>query len=166
MLHRSSPWPSTGSERTEEMNEIGLVLRAEADVEAAVIESDDRLESWREAIVEIRGARRERTEVRDLELADVCPCPGHERSSWIARLDGRVRREIAEGVEGQVRRAPRGVGDSDVERRQSRGVAHVGDAMTPGAGAGAVVQPADARDLERARVEDGLPARDRRAVRF
>src|SRR5260221_10605044 len=70
-------------QRFQERDEVGLLPRGQADVEASVVEIDRLLERGRRAVVKIRRPSRECAEDRALELADVSPSAGHHRATRI-----------------------------------------------------------------------------------
>jgi hypothetical protein len=59
--------PSLSLERLQKRDEIGLLLRAQADVEAVVIELDHVGQRRRESVVEVRRARRKAPQNGSLE---------------------------------------------------------------------------------------------------
>ena len=74
--------------------------------------------------MEIRRTGRQSAQDRSFELPDIRALSGHQRATWIARcnrLPGRVAHDCEQW---QVGRSPRCVGDTDVERRRKRVVAH------------------------------------------
>src|SRR5439155_21611071 len=140
--------------------------------EALVVEIDDRAKIRGGPVVEVGGTRGEATEDRPLELADVRELARDERAAGIRSLHGPAVRLVLQRVERQVQRAPRLIGEADVEWRHDRVVAGVRGVVAGGAGPlegrrerrieGTVeVQPRDAGDCYSYRIGGVLIACER-----
>src|SRR5262249_21341697 len=75
--------PSDRSERAQEGDQVGLLLVAELELEARVVEVDDVVQGRGRAVVEVRGAPRQAAEDRALHAPDVLPLAGDERPPGI-----------------------------------------------------------------------------------
>ncbi len=106
-------------QRPQEGDEILLLLRAQVEVEARVVEVDGVQQRCGRTIVEVGRARGQTAKDRTFELPDVGTLSGDEGASWVGGLN-RLRRVgqgpggADQGVERLVRRSPGGVGDPDV----------------------------------------------------
>src|SRR4051794_34155900 len=154
-------------QRLQKGDQILLFLVAETDPEAVVVEANHLVQVLRRAVVEIRRSRRERTQRRPLEAADVLPAARDEGTARIGRLDRRAGSLVAQRVERHVRRAPTRIGEADVERQWHRVIACVRGVVASRAGAEdggnvqVVIETLDVTDHDRLAVEERLATGDR-----
>src|ERR1051326_4006338 len=122
------PYARSGvvSQNGQKRDEVGTLPSGQANLEVGVVEVHHVVQTGGRTIVEIGRSRRETAQDRSLELANVGPLAGDERSARIGCLHYLAGRAIAQGVERHVRRTAAGVGDANVERHGRRVIADIG----------------------------------------
>ena len=125
-------WSS--SERVQEVDEIRLILVAEADAETPVIEVDDVPQILGRTIVEIRRAGGEASEDRSLESTDVLALAADHGAAgigYLVDLSGERAGFAGDRKDRQTSNVEdwwcffAGIGNANVERRLDRMVADV-----------------------------------------
>ena len=172
--------PCAASQGIQKGYEVGLLLGAEANAEALVIELDDIGHRGGRAVVEIGRARRQATQDWSFQFADIGAISadhgaaniGHLKSLSRQRPGGAPEREDRQPRDVQGRRALlSGICDTDVQRRLNRMVAGTGRIMAGAAESGntrqveQIIQPIHPGDIDRNAVEDLLTAGDGAARR-
>src|SRR4029453_15978502 len=79
-LMKTRPLNAGSLQCFEECQQVGFFAPGQPDPEARVVEIDGVGQARGRAVVEVGSARRERTQDRSFELADVVPFPGHHRA--------------------------------------------------------------------------------------
>src|SRR5207253_1424475 len=75
------------SEGTQECDQISLLLICKPDIESLVIEVDDIEQGGRRAVVKVWSTRRQSSQDRSLDLADVGTLAGNQRSARVRHLE-------------------------------------------------------------------------------
>src|SRR6187551_252148 len=91
--------PRSGLQRSQERDQVVLLLLRKANPEALVVEIDDGGQIVGRAVVEIRCPTRECAQDGPFEAPDVLPATGDERAPRIGRLDRPQRLLVAQCVE-------------------------------------------------------------------
>src|SRR5271154_6209759 len=82
--------------------------------------------------MEVRRARRKSSQNRPFEFSDVRTMAGDEGAAGVSGLDGGSV-VAQDGEQRKIRRAPRRVGDADIQRRRERMIADIRSAVASSA---------------------------------
>jgi len=170
---------AVGSERIQEIHEIGLLLLRKSDAKSLVVKIHRIQQGRSRTVVEIRCARGEPAQNGPLDFADISALPGDQGTSRIGNpknLPGERPLPAGQGEHRQTgnvenRRAlrPR-VGDPDVERRLEGMVADIGRIVTGATESGKardakrIVEARNACNVDVGRIEQLFATGDRQST--